>query len=102
MKLLCGYLPNTPSSGYFYPIQTIKFWGIQWKKCVVNLDGKIIAIISNQNEPVHIDQRQTNDYSIELTVNGNVIHSQRRLFYVELDFDEDPEYELIESMIVDH
>lgn len=101
MKLQCGYLPGTRSMCY-HPIKNIKFWGENWKTCQVVLDDKIIFVISNNNRTVTIEQEHNNSYDIELKVNEQTIYKQRYLYFVDLIFDSPPEYELIDSMIVDH
>ena len=101
MKLQCGYLPETKSSCY-HPIKNVKFWGKNWKSCQVILDGKIIFTITNNNQPVTVEQTQNNSYGIELKVNGQKIYEYNYLYCVDLVFDSTPDYELIDSMIVDH
>lgn len=101
MKLQCGYLPGTNSMCY-HPIQNVKFWGDNWKTCNIVLDGKIIKTITNNNQTVIVEQELNNSYGIELKVNGQKIYEHFYVYYVDLVFDSQPEYELIESMIVDH
>lgn len=101
MKLQCGYLPGTNSMCY-HPIQNVKFWGDNWKTCNIVLDGKTIKTITNNNQTVIVEQEHNNSYEIEFKVNEQTIYKQRYLYFVDLIFDSPPEYELIDSMIVDH
>jgi len=107
MKLQCGYLPGTNSLCY-NPIQNVKFWGNTWKSCQFILDDKIIYTLTNNhvnnNKSYLIEQHKNNSDKIELRVNGQKVYDQKYLYCVDIVFDSDsqPEYELIESMIVDH
>ena len=101
MKLQCGYLPGTDSACY-HPIQNVKFWGNAWKECKIIYKDQVVHTVTNNNQPFLIELGHNDSYGIELKVNGEKIYEYRYLFYVDLVFDSQPEYELIESMIVDH
>jgi hypothetical protein len=101
MNLQCGYIPGTESMCY-HPIQNIDFWGSNWNNCQILLNGKTLHTIINNNKKFTVEQSLNNSYGIELQVNGQKIYEHRQLYYVDLVFDSAPDYELIESMIVDH
>lgn len=101
MKLQCGYLPGTNSMCY-HPIQNLKFWGVNWKTCQVILDEKPIHTITNNQQSYLVELTHNNSYKCELKVNDKKIYEHPHLFFVDLVFDFEPEYELIKSMIVDH
>lgn len=102
MILQCGYLPGTNSMCY-HPIQNVSFWGVNWSTCNIILNNKIIYTIQNNGSTKYvIEQISNDDYKIELKVNNNKIYQHGQLYYVDLEFDFSPEYELVESLIVDH
>jgi len=101
MKIQCGYIPGTNSSCY-HPIKNVKFWGENWNDCQVILNGKNIHTIKNNNQPFTVELVSNISYGIELRVTGQKIYEHPQLYHVDLVFDSIPEYELIESMIVDH
>ena len=100
MNLQCGYLPETKSSCY-HPVQNVNFWGSNWKTCQVILDKKTLHTITNNNKKFTVEQTLNNSYGIELRVNGQKIYEHPQLYYVELIFDSTPDYELIQTIIVD-
>jgi len=101
MKLQCGYIPGTNSMCQ-HPIQNVKFWGTNWKTCFIIQNGKIIHNITNNNEIVKVEQVLNNLYEIELQVNGQVVFKYEYLYYVDLIFDSQIEYEISNEIIVDH
>jgi hypothetical protein len=101
MNLQCGYLPETKSSCY-HPVQNVNFWGSNWNNCQILLNGKTLHTITNNNRKYNVCLNQNNSYGIELRVNEQKIYEHPQLYYVELIFDSPPEYELIQTMIVDH
>ena len=101
MKLQCGYIPGTKSMCY-HPIKNVKFWGSSWTTCRILLNNKTLHTINNNNNTITVEQITNDSYGIELQVNGQKIYEDPHLYYVDLVFDSTPNYELIDSMIVDH
>jgi len=102
MKLQCGYIPGTPLSMRYHPIQNIKFSGRLWTTCNIKLNDTTIHTIINSNENYNVELKVNNCYGIELMVNNQKIYESHNLYYVDLFFDYEPKYELIKSMIVDN
>jgi hypothetical protein len=101
MKLQCGYLPGTDSMCY-HPIQNLKFWGKSWNICNFVLNGETIYTLENNNLVYNINFGHFNSYNIGIQINNENIYEQHQLYYIDLEFDFEPEYEIIKSMIVDH
>jgi hypothetical protein len=101
MNIQCGYLPGTNSSCY-HPIQNVKFWGKNWKTCKVILGETTIYTIINNQQSYLVEQTSNDQYKIELKINGQKIYEYNYLYFVNLVFDQTPQYELEKSMIVDH
>jgi len=102
MILQCGYIPGTDSQCY-HPVQNVEFWGSEWTVCKVILNGSIIGTINNLKEIINVSIVPNQKlHSIDLQVNQKKIYGDPQLYYVNLEFDGNPEYKLFKSMIVDH
>ena len=104
-----GYLKNTPSSGYFYPIRDLKINPSGWSKMVIK-NNKFEKVIFNTNQVVNLRQKQNPQYNIDLYLNDEIIYTQQYLYdyQIEIDTEIDIEsndkkvVEFVEGLIVDH
>lgn len=100
-----GYLTNTLSSSYFYPIRDLKINPVGWNKIIIKNEN-FEKIILNNNKVVNITEIQNNNYFIHLYLDGDIIYTQRTLFNYTIDIDiennDNRIVEFVEGFIVDH
>jgi hypothetical protein len=114
-KVVGGYLPKTPSSGYYYPIKNVFIRGNVGEIKIIFINNnypsthkefnqKNFTLTINTNLSEHLfEMKQDNKYNLKLYYNSEEIYSDNYLYHYEISFEKKPEFfEFKNDTIVDH